>query len=76
MIVDANIPLYVVDEDSRFHERHAELVSDLVERLDLRGNLVPDAVLAALCLEHGVPVVSADSDFARFADLEWVNPLV
>lgn len=54
---------------------HATLVLDLLERLDLRGNLVPDAALAALCLEHGVAIVSADSDFARFTSLEWINPV-
>lgn len=54
---------------------HANVVADLLRRLDLRGGLVPDAVLAALCLEHGVSIVSADSDFARFPDLEWINPV-
>ena len=34
----------------------------------------PDAALAALCIEHGLAVVSADSDFARFPDLRWINP--
>jgi uncharacterized protein len=32
-------------------------------------------VLAALCLEHGLDIVSADSDFARFPELRWINPL-
>jgi predicted nucleic acid-binding protein len=31
-------------------------------------------VLAALAVEHGLPLVSADSDFARFTDLRWTNP--
>jgi hypothetical protein len=35
----------------------------------------PDAQLAALAIEYGVPVVSNDSDFARFADCTWLNPL-
>ncbi|WP_227993973.1 MULTISPECIES: hypothetical protein [unclassified Pseudactinotalea] len=39
------------------------------------GNLVPDAQLAALGLSLGVAVVSADSDFARFPEVRWVNPL-
>ena len=43
---------------------------------DIRGNLVSDAALAALCIEHGLVMVSADSDFARFAELRWFNPLV
>jgi predicted nucleic acid-binding protein len=43
--------------------------------LELRGNLISDAVLAALCFEHGLTMVSADSDFARFTDLTWLNPV-
>lgn len=39
------------------------------------GNLVPDAVLAALAIEHGVPVVSADSGFTRFPEVTWINPV-
>lgn len=55
---------------------HARILADLVAKHDLRGNLIPDAHLAALALEHGVPVVSADTDFARFPEVSWVNPLV
>lgn len=51
------------------------IISGLVCDLDLRGNLVSDAVLAALCIEHGLAVVSADSDFARFRELVWINPV-
>ena len=45
------------------------------ERHHITGNLVPDAQLAALAIEHGVAVVSFDSDFARFPEVAWVNPL-
>ena len=38
-------------------------------------HLVSDAQLAALAIEHGVPVVSVDSDFARFGEINWINPL-
>jgi toxin-antitoxin system PIN domain toxin len=55
--------------------RYAELLGRLVEMYDVRGNLVPDAQLAALALEHGLAVCSADTDFARFTDVEWRNPL-
>ena len=44
-------------------------------RHSITGNLVPDAMLAALALENGVPVVSADSDFSRFREVAWLNPL-
>ena len=43
--------------------------------LDLRANLISDAVLAALCIEHGLTMISADSDFARFTEISWVNPV-
>jgi uncharacterized protein len=56
-------------------ERHAEILRDLIVAGDLRGNLVTDAHLAALAIEHGVGVCSADSDFARFPQLSWVNPV-
>jgi uncharacterized protein len=54
---------------------HADILRRLVVSLDLRGNLVSDAVLASLALEHGLAIVSADSDFARFPDLTWINPI-
>lgn len=55
-------------------ERHAEVVRRLIVDGDLRGNLVSDAHLAALAIEYGVGLCSADSDFARFSGLEWINP--
>ncbi|MGA7173133.1 MAG: TA system VapC family ribonuclease toxin [Candidatus Dormiibacterota bacterium] len=54
---------------------HAEILQGLIEAHDLRGNLIPDAHLAALAIEHGLPVFSTDSDFARFPEVRWVNPL-
>lgn len=55
-------------------ERHAEVLGDLVARYAVTGNLVPDAHLAALAIEYGVPVASADSDFARFREVRWLDP--
>lgn len=55
--------------------RHAEILGRLLVDLDLRGSLVSDATLAALCVEHGLAMVSADSDFARFTELTWIDPL-
>ena len=140
MLVDANILLYAVDRESRFHGRamawlegglngtrriglpwsslvafvriathpralrrplqpaaawelveawldapaawiptpgpaHREILGRLVRDLDLRGNLVADAAVAALCVEHGLDIVSADTDFARFTELTWINPV-
>ncbi len=40
-----------------------------------RGKLVADAYHAALAVEHGCELVTADADFARFAGLRWRHPL-
>ncbi|MGH2773456.1 MAG: TA system VapC family ribonuclease toxin [Actinomycetota bacterium] len=55
--------------------RYAGILGSLIERYQLRGNLVSDAQLAALAIEHGLKVISADTDFARFTEIEWENPL-
>jgi uncharacterized protein len=39
------------------------------------GNLVSDAHLAALTVEHNGVLFSTDADFARFRGLKWKNPL-
>ncbi len=140
MLVDANILLYSIDEDSPFHARasewltralngprrvglpwlslwafmriatnprasaqplsprqaweyvdawttapaawtpqpgrgHPDILRHLMLALDLRSGLVSDAILAAMCIEQGLTIVSADSDFARFPELIWFNPL-
>lgn len=54
---------------------HRRLLGRLITQLDLRGNLVTDAVLAAYCIEFGLAIVSNDSDFARFTEIRWINPL-
>jgi toxin-antitoxin system PIN domain toxin len=55
--------------------QYAQILGDLIRSYELRGNLIPDAALAALAIEHGVPLVSSDTDFARFSQLRWENPL-
>ncbi len=55
--------------------RHAAILGGLIATHDVRGNLVPDAQLAALAIEHGLEVCSADGDFARFSEVRWTNPL-
>jgi len=54
---------------------HGALLADLIDRYQLHGNLVSDAHLAALAIEHGLTLYSADSDFARFRELSWTSPL-
>jgi toxin-antitoxin system PIN domain toxin len=55
-------------------DRHAEVLGGLIVRHGLRAALVPDAHLAALAIEHGVAVCSADTDFARFDEVRWFDP--
>ena len=57
-------------------DRTARVVLQLGSELGITGNLVPDAQLAALAIEHGLEILSADTDFARFPSVRWRNPLV
>lgn len=57
-------------------ERHADVLGKLLAEPSVYGNLVPDAHLAALAIEHGLTLCSTDGDFARFPELKWLNPLV
>ena len=54
---------------------YGRILRRLIHTAHPTGNLVPDAMLAALAIEHGAAVCSADGDFARFGDLTWFNPL-
>lgn len=56
-------------------EEHATVLGGLLDSSRASANLVPDAHLAAIAIEHGLTLCSADSDFARFPGLKWLNPL-
>jgi toxin-antitoxin system PIN domain toxin len=56
-------------------DRHAALLRSLLAPLGTAGNLVSDAHLAALAIEHGAELNSCDTDFARFPGLRWIDPL-
>jgi toxin-antitoxin system PIN domain toxin len=56
-------------------ERHWTIFDTLCRDADARGNLVPDAFLAALAIEHGAELITTDRDFARFRALRWRHPL-
>lgn len=55
--------------------RHWALFTDVCRKADARGNLVSDAWLAALAIEHGCDLVTTDRDFSRFPGLKWRHPL-
>jgi toxin-antitoxin system PIN domain toxin len=54
--------------------RHWDLFHKLLQDGNCRGNLVPDAYLAALAIETGCELATTDRDFARFPGLRWRHP--
>ncbi len=56
-------------------ERHWTVFQQMLTDGQAIANLVTDAHLAALAIEHGCELASTDSDFARFPKLKWSNPL-
>jgi uncharacterized protein len=54
--------------------RHLAILRNLLAAVGTAGDLVSDAHLAALAIEHGAEVVSFDTDFARFPGLRWQMP--
>jgi uncharacterized protein len=55
--------------------RHWAIFTDLCSAVGARGNDVPDAYLAALAIESGSELVTADRGFGRFPGLRWSNPV-
>ncbi len=55
--------------------RHWELFTRLCETAGVKGNLVPDAYLAALAVESGSEWITTDRDYSRFPGLKWRHPL-
>ena len=56
--------------------RHLTLVRSLCDEADASGDLVADAVIAAVAVEHGCQVVTLDRDFARFGSVDHSRPLL
>ena len=54
---------------------HWPILRNLLRLTGTSGNLTSDAHLAALAIEHGAIVCSADHDFKRFPGVNHVNPL-
>ncbi|MBI3210870.1 MAG: type II toxin-antitoxin system VapC family toxin [Candidatus Solibacter usitatus] len=55
--------------------RHWNIFAGLCLRSNARGNLIPDAYLAAIAIESGSEWLTTDRGFARFHGLRWRNPL-
>jgi uncharacterized protein len=56
-------------------EHHWDILRGVLRESNAIGNLVYDAHLAALALEHNCELNSSDQDFSRFRGLKWRNPL-
>lgn len=56
-------------------DRHQAIVRKLLDDSGTAGNLVTDAHLAALAIEHGAVIATADRDFGRFSGLRVIYPL-
>lgn len=56
-------------------DRHWSIFQRLCRLVGARGNLVPDAYLAALAIESGSDWITTDRDYSRFPDLRWRHPL-
>lgn len=54
--------------------RHLTLLERICDEADATADLVPDAVLAAIALEHACTVATLDRDFARFGSVPHVRP--
>ena len=56
-------------------DQHWKILAELLPKSQARGPLAMDAHLAALAIEHGATLYSADRDFSRFPGLQYTNPL-
>jgi toxin-antitoxin system PIN domain toxin len=55
--------------------RHLDIALELLEKLGTAGNLTTDVQLAAYAIEHNAEMHSNDTDFARFTEIRWTDPL-
>ncbi len=67
-----SLPAVRLIEPGPGHVHHFETICNAT---NAKGNLVTDAHLAALAIEHDLELASCDTDFAKFPGLRWINPL-
>lgn len=56
-------------------DRHRSVLSEMLVTGRASGNHTTDAHLAALAIEWGLELLSADRDFARYPGLRWRDPI-
>ena len=54
---------------------HKNILGHIINSSSITANDLPDAHLAALAIENGLILCSTDSDFAKYTDIEWENPI-
>jgi len=54
--------------------RHWDIFTRLCRAAEVKGNLVPDAYLAALAIDSGSVWITTDRDYSRFSGLRWEPP--
>jgi hypothetical protein len=56
-------------------QQHWAVFQKMLREGQAVANLVTDAHLAALSVEHGCELISSDADFSRFQGIRWRNPI-
>jgi len=56
--------------------QHQYVLGEVLKQSNATGNLVSDAHLATLAIEHSLILCSTDSDFLKFEQVRWLNPLI
>lgn len=57
-------------------ENHWQIYADLLSEMNLTGDIVMDAHIAAVAIEHKASVATTDKDFRRFSDhVKIIDPL-
>ncbi|HZS00905.1 MAG TPA: PIN domain-containing protein [Chloroflexota bacterium] len=74
LLLDVNVLVYAFREGAPDHTAYRERLQDAGANESARGNLIPDAYLAALAIESGSEFITTDRDYARFAGLRWRAP--
>ena len=54
---------------------HVHEVLSFLESLGTAGNLVTDAQIAVIAIDHDAVLHTSDADFVRFPKLRWFNPI-
>ena len=71
---DVNVLVYTFRRDAERHADDNEIFRELCTQSNAKGNLVPDAYLAALAIEHECELITTDRDFARFSGATLAAP--